>query len=324
MSKTIKILIIGAGQIGSRHLQGALKSSHKTSITLVDPSIESLKLSEIRANETTYGHPHSTVIYMQERPKHEYFEICIISTNAKVRAKVTRDLLIDCQIKHIIFEKILFQRELDFEIISKLIKEKNITAWVNCARRTNSDYQEINKNLNTNNSIQMFVSGASWGMACNSIHFIDLFSYFVNSSDLCTKKVDLSKNIINSKRGEGIYEINGVIEFEKGGHSLKISCEESEKSSLKVKITNKNVEYSIDELEGIWKSNINGLTKIKYQNMPFLSDQTKNNIESLINKNQCELVLYEESCKQHFLLLSAIRTHLSKIFKTQLIECPIT
>ena len=29
------ILIIGAGQIGSRHLQGALKSSHKTLITLV-------------------------------------------------------------------------------------------------------------------------------------------------------------------------------------------------------------------------------------------------------------------------------------------------
>ena len=324
MSKTIKILIIGAGQIGSRHLQGALKSFHKMSITLVDPSLDSLKLSEIRANETTYGHPHSTVVYMQERPKHKSFEICIISTNSNVRAKVTRDLLIDCQIKHIIFEKILFQKELDYEIISKLIKKKNITAWVNCARRTNSTYQEINKNLNTNYAIQMFVRGESWGMACNSIHFIDLFSYLVSSSDLCITKTDLSKNIIKSKRAEGMYEINGVIDFKIGVHSLKISCKESENSSLKVKIKNKNVEYIIDELEGVWQSNINGLTKIKYQNMPLLSDQTKNNIDSLINKNQCELVLYEESCKQHLLLLPAIRTHLSKILKIKLIECPIT
>lgn len=324
MSKTIKILIIGAGQIGSRHLQGVLKSSHKMSITLVDPSLDSLKLCEIRANETAYGHPDSTIVYRQERPKHRSFEICIISTNANVRAKVTRDLLIDCQIKYIIFEKILFQRELDFEIISKLIKEKNITAWVNCARRTNSAYQEINKNLNTNNAIQMFVSGTSWGMACNSIHFIDLFSYFASSSDLRTTKTDFSKNIIKGKRGEGTYELNGLIEFKIGDHSLKISCEESENFSLKIKIKNKNVEYSIDEPEGVWQSNINGLTKIKYQNMPLLSEQTKDNIDSLINKNQCELVLYEESCKQHFLLLSAIRTHLSKILKVQLIECPIT
>lgn len=324
MSSTIKILIIGAGQIGSRHLQGVLKSTHKLSITIVDPSLDSLKLSEIRAKEIVLGHSHTTTEYTQELPKNKNFTICIISTNANVRAKVTRDLLVNCQIKHIIFEKVLFQKELDFEIISKLIKEKNITAWVNCVRRTYSAYQEIKNTLDTEAAIKMSVNGSSWGMACNAIHFIDLFSYLVNSSDLNVTKTNLSNNIFKSKRDGNFYEINGLIELKIGVHSLKISCEDSKNFSLNVSIKNKKMEYSINEFEGIWKSYINGLTKIKHQKMLYQSNESGKLIDNLINKNQCELVLYEESCKHHLPLLSAIRTHLSKILKIKLIKCPIT
>ncbi|MDA8933124.1 Gfo/Idh/MocA family oxidoreductase [Candidatus Pelagibacter ubique] len=324
MSSAIKILIIGAGQIGSRHLQGALKSIHKLSITIVDPSLDSLKLSEIRTQDIAYGHLHSTVVYTQELPKNKNFDICIISTNANVRAKVTQDLLIDCHIKHIIFEKVLFQKVLDFEIISKLIKEKDITAWVNCPRRTFLVYREIKKTLNTNNPIQMLVSGASWGMACNAIHFIDLFSYLVGSSDLTVIKKNFSKNIFKSKRGENFYEINGSIEFRAGVHFLKISCKDSKNSYLHVKIKNNSIDHSVNEFKDICKSNINSITKIKHCNMPYQSSQTGILIDNLIDKNQCELVLYQESWKHHIPLLSAIRTHLSKIMKKQLIECPIT
>ena len=46
MNSAIKVLIVGGGQIGSRHLQGALKSTHRLSITIVDPSLSSLELSK--------------------------------------------------------------------------------------------------------------------------------------------------------------------------------------------------------------------------------------------------------------------------------------
>ena len=195
---------------------------------------------------------------------------------------------------------------------------------MNCPRRTFSTYREIKNTLDAETAIEMTVNGSSWGMACNAIHFIDLFSYLVNSSELKITKTNFSNNIFKSKRGGNFYEINGLIVFKIGIHSLKISCEDSKNASLHVRIKTNKVEYSINEIEGIWQSNINGLTKTKHQNMPNISNLSGELIDNLINKNQCELVLYEESCKHHLPLLSAIRTHLSKILKTQLIECPIT
>ena len=84
MSSVVKVLIIGAGQLGSRHLQGALKSSHKLLITIVDPSSDSLKLSKIRANEIELGNSETKIKYMREIPKNKNFNICIISTNANI------------------------------------------------------------------------------------------------------------------------------------------------------------------------------------------------------------------------------------------------
>ena len=40
------ILIVGAGEIGSRHLQGIAAVKEKLSISVIDPSIDSLNLSK--------------------------------------------------------------------------------------------------------------------------------------------------------------------------------------------------------------------------------------------------------------------------------------
>jgi hypothetical protein len=324
MSSAVKILIIGAGQIGSRHLQGALRSIHKLSITVIDTSLVSLKLSEISTKDIVYGNLSSRVVYSQNLPQNKNFDICIISTNANIRAKITRDLLASCYVKYIIFEKVLFQKVLDFQSVSKLIKKKGITAWVNCPRRTFLFYKKIKKTLKSNKPIQMTVIGESWNMACNSIHFIDLFSYFINSSELSVINTDFSKNIFKSKRGDNFYEISGSIEFRAGIHFLKIYCKESKKYFLNINIKNNNINHSIDEVKKICNSNINNATKIQYFDLPYQSSQTGILIDNLIDKNQCDLVLYDESWKQHIPLLSVIKTHLSTILNTQLIECPIT
>ena len=135
---------------------------------------------------------------------------------------------------------------------------------------------------------------------------------------------NFSKNTFKSRRGDNFYEINGSIEFRVGIHSLKISCKESKNYFLNVKIKNDNIYHSIDEVKKIYNSNINNSTKIKYFDIPYQSSQTGILIDNLIDKNQCDLVLYDESWKQHIPLLSVIKTHLSTILNTQLIECPIT
>ena len=325
MNYTVNILIIGAGQLGSRHLQGALKSSNKLSITIVDPSLDSLKASKQRAKEIRLGNIGSTVEYRQKPPKNKNYEICIISTNANVRAKVTRELLMYCRIKYIIFEKILFQKNIDFDIISKLLEKYNIKAWVNCPNRTFSFYKEIKNKLNiTDDTVEMSVDGSSWGMACNSIHYIDLFSYFVNNSNIKIMNTNLSKTIFKSKRSGDFFEINGLFGVKIENHFLKIRCKDTTKPFVNVKIKNKNIEFSIDELDATLQTNINGLTNIKDIKIPYQSSLTSKLIDDLIDKSQCDLTLFSDSCKHHLPLLSTFTSHFSKILKKKLIECPIT
>ena len=103
-----KILIIGAGNIGLRHLQGVLSSKHKLLITLVDPNLESLNKCKERTDEIHFDKSFKKISYRQEIPKKENYEICIISTNADVRSKVAKDLLNNCKVRFIIFEKFAF------------------------------------------------------------------------------------------------------------------------------------------------------------------------------------------------------------------------
>jgi len=230
MNTSFKVLIIGAGQIGSRHLQGVLKSTYRLNITLVDPSLKSLKLSKLRASEIKFGNSESKINYRQNLPKNKNFEICIISTNADVRAEVTKNFLKHCQTKHIIFEKILFQKDLDFDDISKLIDKFNIKTWVNLPRRNYCAYQEIKDKMDTDKSIKVIINGSSWGMACNSIHFIDLFAYLTNISEPKIIKASFSDNLLESKRGKKFYEVNGLIKYKIGLHSLEIYSENNKSS----------------------------------------------------------------------------------------------
>jgi hypothetical protein len=324
MSSVTKVLIIGAGEIGSRHLQGILKSNRKLSITIVDPNLESLQKSKIRAEEIKYRNLYTTINYRQMIPKNESFKICIISTNSDVRAKVTKELLANCFVKHIIFEKILFQKELDYKFISNLLKKNNTMAWVNCPRRTFFIYQEIKNTLDTENIIEMIVDGSSWDLASNSIHFIDLFSFFTNSSNFKITKSNFSNNIFNNKRGKDYYAVSGKIECRIDNHYLTISCDENKKPNLFVKINNKKIDHYVDEFRGRYKCNLNRLVETQDIFFPYQSNTSAKLIDSLVDRNQCELTSFADSCNHHLPLIVEIRRHLSKILNKDLSECPIT
>ncbi|MDB3938924.1 Gfo/Idh/MocA family oxidoreductase [Candidatus Pelagibacter sp.] len=322
-SNVINILIVGAGQIGSRHLEGAIKNKNQLSIIIVDKHPIALKTSENLIKNKSFGNSQTSVTYKKELPKNKSFDICIIATRADIRASITKDLLNNCNFKFMIFEKVLFQKDQDFIIISNMLREKNVKAWVNCPRRIYSFYQEIKKKINSKLPVNINVTGSSWDMACNAIHFIDLFSFLVSDSSLNITETNFSENVLKSKRGENFYEINGLIKCIIGKHSLLLSCDEKKDPSLHVKIKNADIDYSIDEVSEILVNNINDVQDSKKIKIPYQSDITGDLINTIINK-KCGLVSYENSCKHHIPLLGVFRKHLSKTLNKEFTECPIT
>ncbi len=305
-------------------MQGALKSKNELLITVFDPSIKSLEISQNRANLVKTNNNKIQIEYLDSFPSDEKFDICIISTNAEVRAKVTLHLLRNCTVRNIIFEKILFQKELDFTLISNKLNEKNISAWVNCPRRTFATFKEIKKSLDLNKGVEMYVTGNKWGMASNAIHFIDLFSFLIEKSNITITKTEFSNNLFESHRKGNFYEVNGLIEIILNNNKLVISCDDNNETLLEIKINNGLCDHRINELEGSWLKNINGNKKLEKYNLTNQSDLTGNLIDNLINYNSCSLVSFTESCNHHLTLIKEMKNHFSNVLNKKLIKCPIT
>ena len=141
-----KVLILGCGGIGSRHLQGLSQSSIYIEITICDPNANSISIAKKRLKEMPSNPKIKSVTYLKSIIEiTENFDIAIIATTSEKRKFLIQDLLDKIEIKYFILEKIAFQCTKDFEYIVKLFRTKNIKAWVNCPNRTFSSYQSIKK-----------------------------------------------------------------------------------------------------------------------------------------------------------------------------------
>ncbi|EIT6977193.1 Gfo/Idh/MocA family oxidoreductase [Vibrio vulnificus] len=318
-----KLLIVGAGQLGSRHLQGALAAAESLDITVIDPSQDSLNIAEERAQQVEWGNDNSQISYSSTLPDSQTFDVCIIATAAQVRADVTKALLSTNRVKHIIFEKVLFQKLAHYSEILALLQQHQVQGWVNCPRRIFPSYQELKSHLDASLPVSMTVTGNAWGMACNSVHFIDLFSYLVDSAALQVTNVALDAELIESKRA-GFYEVTGAIEYAIGVNTLRIESGQDLIPSLAVTIDNGLSRHVVNEVERTWLFSQDGTTTQHSHTPLFQSQLTGANVTELLTTNQCQLTPFAQSCSLHTPFIEVVLEHLSKTLNVHLDACPIT
>ena len=255
----ISIIIIGLGQIGSRHLQGVAKINFDKKITIIDPNIDSISIAKKRYNEVNRIKDTELISLKSLEQLDDFYDIAIISTNSNVRMSILHSLLDKTQIKNIILEKVVFQRIDDFEKTIIRLKDQNIKVWVNCPRRMYPSYKEIKNKLSNSKKIKFTLEGSEWNLASNTIHFLDLFSFFINSYDLYLDGQKLYSNIYKSKKNDFI-ELGGeLIVHSKRGDILRLidykygipefkACLEFDKTILHIDENNCNyIEFSKDE-----------------------------------------------------------------------------
>ena len=203
-----KILLIGAGQLGSRHLQGLLNVKLPISIDVVDPNISSIEIAKKRVLEIKYDYDNVFVNYFNSIDNiSPNIDICIIATTANHRYEVIKKIITISKIKNLILEKILFQKQVEYELTAKLLKDNSMNCWVNCPRRIFSVYNELRQKITYNEKITLTLIGGEWGLACNSIHFIDLVCFLSDDYIFALDTAGLS-DIFESKR-LGFYEVSG-------------------------------------------------------------------------------------------------------------------
>jgi hypothetical protein len=320
--------IIGAGEIGSRHLQALSHLENPTRIDLVDPSNKSIKKALDRYEEVASSSEQNIELYchnsLDDLPK--ILDLVIVATNSIVREKVIRDVVEKRSVKNLILEKILFQRAGQYIAVKKFLEESSIPTWVSCWMRTTALCKQIKSTLNLNNAIHVKVEGSQWRMGTSSIHFMDLFSYLTEYNDFKFTDIQLSNEITES-RHRGYKEFSGqMVGQNSRGDTLNLICRGPENEPPTIEIVNSQNRYKIIGLVGkvVFESSNDLANRITETNLPYQSQLTHLWVDDILSRGTCDLPTYVESMPLHQELIRVLSKHFKKITGKGGDACPIT
>ena len=323
-----RILIIGAGQIGSRHLQGLMTMESEIEIGVIDPAAGSLDVARDRAQQAGipanvkkifYGHSIEDISF-------DKTDLAIIATNADTRADVIKKLLDKQTVSNMLLEKVVFQSEKEFEEISRLLESNKTGVWVNTPRRIYTFYNKLREAVRDEPGVDIVVTGSGWGLACNMVHYLDLFAYLSGSEEIRADFTHLEKRIIESKR-KGFYEANGSLGFSSDSGSLRLICTANGSPGTIIQISSGDMDWIISEAAGMVislrrKAPVHDA--LKGIQLPYQSQLTGIVAEEILKTGSCGLPGLEESYRLHRMFLPVLRNHFSELLGQELTACPIT
>ncbi len=291
-----KILIIGCGNIGLRHLHALKKINSNIIIFLYDKNIKKI-----------ISFKEKNIFILKNLNQNLTFDVVIISTSSKERFKIFKKLVDKNKVKKIIFEKFIYFRNYQFSQTLHILRQKKIKAWVNCLRREIDIFKKIQ--LQIKNQFEMSYCSNNWGLACNSIHFLDLFAFLIKTKKIENYSNNLNKALYTSKR-RGYDELKGKLQFNVGKSSLTLEDNIKFKNKLFFIKTNNKV-YSLNKFENILTiRNLknNSLKKYKCEE-PYVSNISYKIIQKLINGKKIKLTSFEETINHHKLLIKIFNKH---------------
>jgi predicted dehydrogenase len=223
----LNIALIGAGQLGSRHLQALALLERSAVVTVVDPGEASLATARERFGQIAQDKVEARFTQkFSDLPSS--IDGAVVATGANVRRAAIEALLAQSKVKVALLEKVLFQRAADYAAVGESLKKSGTRAWVNCAQRLWPFFAELRARTLGKSNVHIGVSGAQWGLGCNAIHNLDLLS-FMTGTKQCRLESALDAGSIQSKR-PGFIEFTGTLyaHGERGNRVVQTSYREGD------------------------------------------------------------------------------------------------
>jgi predicted dehydrogenase len=329
--RPFKILLVGAGQIGSRHLQGLARATLSLSIEILEPHAAAREIAIQRFHEIPASEG-AKELHGIDRLDASAFEghadLAIIATTAAARYDAIQDVLNRLTIPFLVLEKVLFQRIADLDTIERVLAEKSCTAWVNCSRRLLPHNRQL-RDIFLGDEVKIHAQGDNWGLACNGIHLLDLLAFLSGSSHSDGWNIEaLDASSYPSKR-ESYLEFGGAVGFRlKGGHEIVIWDGRSVGGApLVIEIAGPHARAIVNESAASmtlsrradgWKTERCGI------HVPRQSDLTNLIAEDILIRGTCGLTEYRESAELHRAYLGAFLEHVGTLTGVDQDVCPIT
>lgn len=314
------LLVIGAGQLGSRHLQALAMYDAPAKVFVVDPSAASLATAKERYDSVCKESSPEAFFATSLDGLPSSIDVAIVATGADVRAKVVESLLSKVRVRYAVLEKVLFQRADDYKTIGKILDQKKCVAFVNCPRRMWPFYVAMKGDLVGRGPLSVSVKGRDIGLACNGIHFVDLVAYLSGENLTSVDGSELSVGAVPAKR-PGFYEVQGILAARfAGGSTLTLESLASSPASHVIQVKAGGNAWEI--LEGSATVTSSGATQ-PFET-PFQSQLTHLVINDLLRSSKCRLTSYDESRSLHQPFIASLMQHFRACSILKGDFCPIT
>ena len=313
-----KILLIGCGNIGFRHLEGLLKSDLTLEITVIEKLNDKIESSKKKINELNFN-KKKIFFYNNFLFNKKNFDLLICATTSNKRYELLKFLVKKFIFSRIILEKLAFQNSYDYKKALKLLNKNNISSWVNCPRREQKIYKEIKNDFKKNDKLSIQVFGNRWNLASNSIHFFDLFYFLKNDDHFFNSNTETLKKI--PSKHKNFYELTGLLKIKSKKDVILLNDQKVSRDII-VKIKTSDKEYIVNETKQFVKikcdkKNIEKKIKIFQQN-----ELTTILIKKIFSNQDINLPTLTEAYSPHKLLYFSFKEHF--IIKNKVFNCPIT
>lgn len=318
------VCVVGAGQLGSRHLQSLAALAERCTLHAVDPSPDAQALARARmgsAGDVLQFHKSS-----RELPR--TIDVAIVATGARERRKTLEDLYSHCDVAFLILEKVLFQSVADCLWARDFLLCRQTRAWVNFPRRVQPAYEHIQKAILPGQRLEIRVTGSRWGLATSAVHFLDLVLFLTGHSTVTINRFEGQR--FPSVRHADCVECTGYLEGEGApGQVYSITAWPDGSAPLRVTIDAPECRWIVDE-QG--NQTITSETSVARGwrtdslTHPFLyqSQLTALIVEHLLTAGCCELSDYETALQSHIPFLRCWNRYFAPDADPDITVCKIT
>ena len=323
-----RVLIVGCGELGSRHLQAVAALPEVTTIDVVDPRPEALERGRQRLAEAADRAPALAVRWLTTLPQDQCAAaLCIVATRAEQRCALVQQVATQLGVRQFLIEKVVGQSVAEIEALSAFANERGLLIWVNCKARAYPFHQRAKQRFVAGEPISFSVIGGNHGLASNGLHLVDLFAFYDGCRHLENAGSVIDPILHRTKRG--LYDLSGTLHAvsEHGSHLTLSYAADHEQSEL-IMVSNRRYRCLVDHVQR-WAAESDEASGWAWRPVPFegnlmVSNMTKTFVRDILASGRCELPRLEDALVAHRFVLSELRPHFSRLMEREVELCPVT
>jgi len=330
MDRVSRILLVGCGELGSRHLQAVASLPHVEEIEVVDPRPEALALGQQRLAEVPDRSSTTVVRWLRSVDEaNRGGELCVIATQADVRCQLVKQVADSLGYSRFLLEKLVAQSVRGYEDLMRFAVERTLSVWVNCKTRLHPSHKRVKAHLDPSEPIIFSVVGGNHGLINNGIHVADLFAFYDGARHIDSAGSRIDPLLHPSKRGNGMLDLSGTLcGYSERGSQFTLSYAAGHQAPMHYTILSRRYRAIIDDMTK-WAYESTKDSGWSWRAVPFeanlmVSQMTKTFAADILSSGQCGLPSLEECYPAHRFILGELLPHFNRLLGRESDRCPAT